>query len=186
MQVASTILTFRVMPRDELLLTSVRSAAHAANRPVRPLHLQALLQLPRIADECGIVSSAVADSFLTELARELPVQGEWLVPEPLSSPRSLHFHDLDAKQAKDVMWRFHYLRSPRTDGRAYGLSTAHGHLVALCVSSPLDVELFRRFLKRQNRPTETARVVSRVFVFEGAPHNTISYMPLEQRKKKRN
>jgi hypothetical protein len=176
MEVASASLTCRVAPDDESLLNCVRSAARVASRPVRPLHLQALLQLPRLADECGIVSSTMADSLLTELARELPFKDEWLVPDLLSSPRSSHFHDLDAEKARDVMQRFHYLHSPRTDGRSYGLSTDTGRLVAMCVSSPLDVELLRGVLTRQSRPTESARVVSRVFAFEGAPYNTISYM----------
>ena len=176
MEVASASLTSRVAPHDEVLLNFVRSVACVANRPVRPLHLQALLQLPRLADECGNVSSTTGDSLLTELSRELPLKDEWLVSDSLSSPRSLHFHDLDARKARDVMQRFHYLRSPRTDGRAYGLSTDTGRLVALCVSSPLDVEPLRGVLAKRGRPTETARVVSRVFAFEGAPRNTISYM----------
>src|SRR5262245_53402574 len=117
----------------------VESAARATNRPLRPLHLQALLQLPRVADECSFVSIPAVDALLTELAEELPVVTEWFVPNAGPSPRLLRFSDVDPTIAHDVMQRFHYLRSPRTDGRAYGLSTNTGRLVALCVSSPLDV-----------------------------------------------
>lgn len=176
MEVASANLTCTIASCDEQLLNCVRFAARAVDRPVRPLHLQALLQLPRLADVCGFVPSTMADSLLTELARELPEKDEWLVQDAVSSPRLLHFHDIEAEKARDIMRRFHYLRSPRTDGRTYGLSTDAGHLVALCVSSPLDVALLRGLLAEHNRPTETARVVSRVFAFEGAPSNTISYM----------
>jgi len=50
------------------------------------------------------------------------------------SPRSLLFHEVAGGVAHDVTERFHYLRSARTDGRAYGLSTPAGHLAALCTS----------------------------------------------------
>lgn len=176
MEVASVSLMSRVAPGDESLLSYVRSAADAVRRPVRPLHLQALLQLPRLADACGFVPSTIANALLVDLARELPKKDEWVVQDEVSSPRTLRFHNIDAERAHDLMQRFHYLRSPRTDGRAYGLSTTAGHLVALCVSSPLDVALLHELLENRDRLSETARVVSRVFAFEGAPHNTISYM----------
>jgi hypothetical protein len=176
MEVASASLTCAVASYDESLLNCVRFAARAVGRPVRPLHLQALLQLPRLADVCGFVPNTIAGSLLTELARELPEKDEWLVQDAVSSPRLLHFHNIEVEEAHDIMHRFHYLRSPRTDGRAYGLSTDTARLVALCVSSPLDVALLGGLLARQNRQVETARVVSRVFAFEGAPNNAISYM----------
>lgn len=93
-----------------------------------------------------------------------------------SSPRSLHFHEVDVARARDVMERFHYLRSPRRDGRAYGLSTEAGHLVALCASSPLDVPHLGDLLAAQGRPAELARTISRVFAFESSPSNSISYL----------
>jgi hypothetical protein len=176
MATAFASLTCRVAPREQLLLNCVESAARAANRPSRPLHLQALLHLPRSADTLGFVPLSMLESFLAELAQELPDRGHWLLRDGGFSPRLLHFHKVEPDKARDVTQRFHYLRSPRTDGRAYGLSTGAGHLVALCVSSPLDVETLSKLLASHGRPTESARVVSRVFAFEGAPKNSISYM----------
>jgi hypothetical protein len=75
-----------------------------------------------------------------------------------------------------VLRRFHYLRSPRGGGRAYGLSTNAGDLVALCVSSSLDVTHLRSLLASASRPGATTRVLSRVFAFQGAPHNTLSFL----------
>ena len=118
----------------------------------------------------------MVDSLLAELVQELPRATEWLVPDATASPRSLRFDRVDPDTAHDVMERFHYLRSPRTDGRSYGLSTGGGRLVALCVSSPLDVKGLRELLSSRARPTEFARVMSRVFAFEGAPNNSISFM----------
>lgn len=176
MAIAAASLMCRVAPWERLLLNCVESAAHAANRPTRPLHLQALLQLPRCADRRGFVPISMLESLLVELAQELPDRGQWLPGDVGLSPRLLRFHEVEADRARDVMQRFHYLRSPRTDSRAYGLSTGSGQLVALCVSSPLDVDGLRELLASRGRPTELARVVSRVFAFEGAPKNSISYM----------
>ena len=171
----SARLTCRVAPDEALLLARVESIACASDRPGRPLHLQALLQLPRVADYLGFVRMPVIDALLRDLVQELPVRSEWVVPA-VPSPRSLHFHEAGAATAYDVMERFHYLRSPRTDGRAYGLSADSGRLFALCVSSPLDVGHLSDVLTSHGRSSERARVVSRVFVFEGAPTNSISYL----------
>jgi hypothetical protein len=176
MAIVAAQLACRVAPHEAHLLARVESIACASGRPIRPLHLQALLQLPRVADSLGLVPMSVVDALLSDLAQELPVSTEWVVPAGISSPRSLHFHAVDTAIASDVMERFHYLRSPRTDGRAYGLSTDTGHLIALCVSSPLDVARLSDLLMARGRSSELVRVVSRVFVFEGAPSNSISYL----------
>jgi len=176
MGIAAAPLTQRI-PLDHPDLTNyVESVAQATKRPTRPLHLQVLLQLPRIADPFGFVPTWEIENLLFELARELPVSREWLVPDAGLSPRSLSFNVVEARIADDVMRRFHYLHSPRTDGRAYGLCTVNDHLVAICVSSPLDVTHVRDLVVSNGRPADFARVISRVFVFEGAPSNTISYM----------
>lgn len=176
MAIAAASLMCHVAPHDRLLLNCVEAVADASDRPARPLHLQALLQLPRLSDQGGMVALGAVEELLTELARELPAKAEWFVREAGCSPRLLEFHRVESSKARDVMQKFHYLRSPRTDGRAYGLSTKAGQLVALCVSSPLDVDRLRELLASQGRSTELARVVSRVFAFEGAPNNSISYM----------
>jgi hypothetical protein len=158
------------------LQSHVELIARATDRPYRPLHLQALLQLPRLADASGSAPSLASCLLLSELAEELPPAEEWLVRDAGSSPRHLRFQEIEPPVANDVMRRFHYLRSPRSDGRSYGLSTYAGRLVALCVSSPLDVDRLRELLSAIGRPHESARVISRVFVFEGGPKNSISYL----------
>jgi hypothetical protein len=165
-----------VAPDERLLLDCVKYAARTTDRPVRPLHLQALLQLPRIANADGFALVQAIESLLADLAQEMPQKEEWVVRDSGDSPRLLRFHKIDSDTVHDVLQRFHYLRSPRLDGRAYGLSTSAGHLVALCVSSPLDVDGLRQLLVSRGRPAESARVVSRVFAFEGAPTNLISHM----------
>ncbi len=174
--IACESLTCRVDPHEPVLLNCVESAASAAGRPARPLLLQALLQLPRVADRQSFAPIPVVKSLLAELAHTLPAKSEWLLTDIVPSPRELDVHALDSATARDVMERFHYLRSPRTDGRAYGLSTGRNRLVALCVSSPVDVARLRDLLASDGRAQGHARVISRVFAFEGAPSNSISYM----------
>jgi hypothetical protein len=174
--IALAALRCQVALRDPLLLEHVESAAFAADRSARPLLLQALLQLPRVADKWGFVDISIVKQLLAELAQELPVTSEWWVPDIVSSPRVLRVHALDSATAEHVMQRFHYLRSARTDGRSYGLSSNTGRLIALCVSSPIDVKRLRELLTLNGRTKGLARVISRVFAFEGAPVNSISYM----------
>jgi hypothetical protein len=167
----------RVAPNSLELNSRVESTAQLAKRPRAALRLQTLLQLPRIADERGFAPATLVDAILLELATELPASPEWSVADSASSsPRALDFQDVDLDEGRQVMERFHYLRSARLDGRIYGLRSKAGRLVALCVSSPLDVDRLAELLRREQRVTQTARVLSRVFVFEGAPPNTISYL----------
>lgn len=158
-------------------MTSVESVARATGRPGAPLHLQALLQLPRLADREGLVPTELAEPLLRDLADELSASEAWSVARFAgTSPRSLRFVEVGLDEAREVMERFHYLRSPRLDGRNYGMVSPEGRLVALCVSSPLDVNSLAELLHREQRVASSARVVSRVFAFEGAPSNTISYL----------
>jgi hypothetical protein len=141
------------------------------------LRMQARLQLPRIVDLHGEIEATAAETLLYALASELPTTDEWTTGVDVDSPTGLIFSaDLPAAEAERVMRRFHYLRSPRTDGHAYGLYTRKRQLAVLCYVSPLDVPPVARLLKEHGASPETARVVSRVFAFEDAPRNSISYL----------
>src|ERR1051326_7304077 len=167
----------QVAPWGRPLLRRIEVVARSQERPVSSLHLQALLQLPRIADANGFVAADQVDALLNELVNELPIASEWFVCGVSSySPKLLTFHEVGLDQAREIMSSFHYLRSPRLDGRYYGLSSSEGRLVAICVSSPLDVEYLHNLLRLEGRDTQDARVLSRVFAFEGAPRNTISHL----------
>jgi hypothetical protein len=170
-------LTCRVDPFDSTLQALSETVARATGRPARALHLQALLQLPRLADEEGVVPVELARSLVSELAAELPPTSAWVVAGAQPSPRSLLFSQFSMAEVLNAMRSFHYLRSPRMDGRAYGVSTGAGDLVAFCVSSPLDVPHLKTLLARREQPAgPEARVISRVFAFTGAPPNTLSYL----------
>ena len=167
----------QIAPQAHALLRQVESVALELQRPISALHLQALLQLPRIADLNGLVPENDVEWLLKELAAELPLASEWFVSGVFDdSPKRLRFHEVPIEQAREIMSRFHYLRSPRLDGRYYGLSSSEGRLVAICVSSPLDVAHLNNLLRVEGRVTQNARVLSRVFAFDGAPRNTISHL----------
>jgi hypothetical protein len=176
MEIAVDILTCRVAPRDSSLLEIVEVIACAAGRPIRPLHLQSLLQLPRISDERGFVSILDVQKIVYRVALELPCISDWLAPAGLSSPLKLRFGVVGDEIAREITDKFHYLRSARRDGRSYGLWEPGGKLVALCVVSPLDVLGIVSLLRREGRCGSRAGVVSRVFAFEGAPRNSISHL----------
>jgi len=172
----SSSVTCKVTPDDALLLSRVGDIAQQHDVPTRPLHLQALLQLPRVADSAGLLPIGLLNQLLDELALELPARPEWVINAPPTSPRDFKFHEMDWSRANDLMLRFHYLRSPRSDGRAYGLSTPSGELAALCVASPLDVGSIELLMATHGRETTTVRVISRVFAFPSAPKNSISFL----------
>lgn len=169
-------LACKVGPEAPALRDLVSGIAAAAGCPERPLHLQALLQLPQVADGYGDVAMSVVEELMTELARELPPAPLWAVACQAGSPRSLQFGEISASEARSVTDDFHYLRSTRDDGRAYGSVTPGGGLVAMCVTSPLDVPHLEAMLAGVSGPRRSPRVLSRVFAFEGAPRNTISHL----------
>ena len=159
------------------LRADVERIASSTDRPVRALWLQALIQGPQLADSSGFAPRSQVERLLLELASELPPAKDWSVASIAgSSPRSLRFEELDLTQARELMKRFHYLRSPRVDGRVYGLTASGGRIIALAVSSPVDVPALIDVLVHRQRRPERARVLSRVFVFDHAPRNTISYL----------
>jgi hypothetical protein len=180
-------LSCRVTPDDAGLLQLVNRLGSSTNRPARPLHLQALLQLPRVADEQGEIGLSDAEDVLVDVAAELPPTPAWLVPAVEPSPRALGFHPVELSEVTDARWKFHYLHSPRESGRAYALTTRGGRMVAFCVSSPMDVPKLEDLLLIAGvSPGAMARVVSRVFAFELAPRNSISYLLARSAQEEKN
>lgn len=168
--------TCKIGHTDPVLLSAVKTWASSFRRPLRPLHLQALLQTPRLADSFGFAPISEVDDLVAQLVQEVPAAEEWGGGTHRLSPDSLHFGEADPVQTETITRRFHYLRSPRPDGNAYALSTGDGNVIAICVCSPLDVPRIRDLLVSNGRNSRNARVVSRVFACENAPRNSISYL----------
>jgi hypothetical protein len=145
---------------------------------LRDLLLQSLIHLPRIAGRDGVVSDEAA---ARETRRQWQLRQDELAPlaalaaaptEPLSL-QDLSVGIVPADAAEPVLAHFHYLRSFRGDSVNFA-ALHQGRIVALCSLSPLDLpELADRF---PITSLDDAKVVSRVFAFDWAPRNVVSYL----------
>jgi len=79
---------------------------------------------------------------------------------------------IDAPPAAAVLGHFHYLRSPREDSVNVA-AVYSGRIAAICSISRLDLPLIEQQLPVMRGE---AAVISRVFAFDWAPRNTISYL----------
>jgi hypothetical protein len=144
----------------------------------RDLLLQALLHLPRIARPDGTIDIASARNEVDRLwavrrADLAPLSS--LAKPPRMPPKlgELDVRVVDRPDAASILEEFHYLRSAREDSVVVG-ATHKSRVVALCCISPLDLTPIAERLPIAD-PAEAA-VVSRVFTFDWAPRNVVSYM----------
>lgn len=155
------------------LLQIIAEVADRLRRPMRASELQVRLHFPLIADASERATESDLHSLGDDVLRDVPSTIEW----PQFNGLSLHdtrFGVVAESEAARVMRDYHYLRSPRLEGRHYGLWSRRGELMALGVTSPLDVEHIERLVaSHSGRPART-RVLSRVFCFPGTPRNSIS------------
>jgi hypothetical protein len=167
----------RVSARDPALQSIIEDVAAATDVPYRALHLQTLMHLPRLADPDGEVPDDQAAAETKRVADFVPRWPEWGPPPPAAEEsRTWRVYELEETCARDIMERFHYLRSPRTDARHYGLWTAGSQErpAAAASVSENDVPLLQDLAARGGASPGRSRVLSRVFAFPWAPRNAIS------------
>jgi hypothetical protein len=143
----------------------------------RDLLLQALLHLPRIADPDGTIESTIARGEIERLrasrrAELAPLRSLARPPTPRPRLDDLEVRLLDPSAVAPVLGHFHYLRSFREDGVSVG-ALHQGRIVAVCTVSPLDLPSVAQSLPVA---ATKAAVISRMFAFDWAPRNTISYL----------
>lgn len=143
----------------------------------RDLLLQALLHLPRIATSDGTVCPAAAANEIDRLrnvrSQELSaVRSLARRPPGLDAVDQLEIRTVDNAEAAPILSTYHYLTSFRDDSLAIG-AVFEKRVVALCTLSPFDLGHVEKHLPVS--PDEVA-VVSRVFTFDWAPRNTISFL----------
>lgn len=156
---------------DDALRNVARRSAEASGTLPRAVELQLLLHLPRLASASGLVSASKARSEADRLAHRLPLLPDWEVNPP-SALYELSFVEVHDAVARTIDERFHYLGSHRR-GRAHGLKSPTGQIVALAVTTACDVDRLReRSLTAFGDPQP--RVLARVFAFEGAPRNSLT------------
>jgi hypothetical protein len=144
----------------------------------RDLLLQTLLHLPRLASTDGTVSVAAAlkeVAFLRDVRhRELsPFRDMARPPTQRLTIKDLRVQQVASLDAQPVVSHFHYLRSARRHSVNIA-ATARDRIVALCCISVFDLPHIGAELPLVAE--EDVRVVSRVFAFDWAPRNTISFL----------
>jgi hypothetical protein len=140
--------------------------------------LQALLHLPRLANIDGRMDVETARAELDRLeAGRLdevkPYARLAAAPSSIPSLNELDVRVIAGDDAEPIASHFHYLRSFRRDSLCVA-AVAESRIVALCMISPFDLPHIARKLAVE--PYEDVAVVSRVFAFDWAPRNTISFM----------
>jgi hypothetical protein len=147
----------------------------------RDLHRPLLLHLAQFTQ------AQLTPSLVREETRRVV---EYLLSKRMSIPQELKpiaervslsdtfLIEIDAPIAQIVHECYHYLGSPRADGIHFGLMQKSGvklKLLALATLSRFDMTHVERALPADLR-TEQVLVLSRLYAFDWAPKNAISYM----------
>ncbi|MFP5363455.1 MAG: hypothetical protein ACLGI5_12085 [Thermoleophilia bacterium] len=173
--------TLAVGPSDADLgaLVCSRAAEHGVGQ--RDLRLQALLHLPRLADEDGCVTSNAAAEELARRAEQMLAAtagfAHWAArptPAPMK-PSELRVIRADEALARPLLERFHYLRSFRESSTHVVGALDGDRPVAVLSFSPFDLAPLEAALPDGVAAGEVL-MLSRVFAFDWAPHNTITYL----------
>jgi hypothetical protein len=157
-----------------------RSAASHGVEP-RALTVRTLLHLPRVAGHSGWLTRRQLDTELGNCAVGLRADHAGvldLIPTDRYALQDLRFVSYDARNAARIFGHLHYLRSARSGSRNYALvDPLHGLPVTLCSVSPLEWSVVGRQLRSQfDLPAERVWDVSRVYSFDVAPSNAISFL----------
>jgi len=156
------------------------SAARNGVEP-RALRVRALLHLSRVAGYSGRVSLRQVETELFRTARELRAdyrEVRQLIPTRRFPLKDLRFVELETAQADAIFSHLHYLRSARPGSLNFALvDPVRGLPVSLCSVSPLEWKLVARQISRQFQVSRSnVWEVSRVYSFDVAPANAISFL----------
>jgi hypothetical protein len=149
----------------------------------RALMVRTLLHLPRVAGHRGQVSERQIGNELRHRAIDLrkdiaAVRGRRQVPADKVELKDLRFAEFPAERADLIFSRLHYLRSARPGSLNFALvDPATDRPYSVCSVSPLEWKLVGRQVRQQFGIAESSVWdVSRVFSFDLAPPNAISYL----------
>jgi hypothetical protein len=174
--VSPTATLLRVEPDSRELQAMAREAAARHAVPAHEVLVRLLLHLPRDADGEGMVEPRVAGDESERLAAELAAataeHSDWQKPPGGGGldVGAITLEEVDQSTARVVLERFHYLGSFRPNSRHFG-GVAAERLAALLTLSDLDVPTIAERLSDEN-----VMVLSRVFAFDWAPRNTLSFL----------
>lgn len=169
-----------ISPASEELQALIDNAAEEQGVSAFALRLQALLHLPRFADHAGRVEPEDTQHELTELAQLIRERQRFAAElahapsEPVNSPRGLRVAE-DPDVCYQIFSHYHYLASFRSGSANLAALSPSGQPAAAVSLSPLDLANVEGSLPADLTAPDV-RVVSRVYAFEWAPANTISWM----------
>ncbi|WP_405066137.1 hypothetical protein OG558_30840 [Kribbella sp. NBC_01510] len=149
--------------------------------PSRALSVRTLLHLPRLARPNGTIGRNAVIAELNRNAARLQRDQqaiEDLIPKDKYELADLRFVRLGSTDADQIFSRLHYLRSARAGSVNFALVDPVNKLpVTLCSVSPLEWMRVGKQLQAQfGVPLGAAWDVSRVYSFDVAPVNAISYL----------
>ncbi|RZT26337.1 hypothetical protein EV649_0080 [Kribbella sp. VKM Ac-2569] len=146
----------------------------------RALIVRVLLHLPRVAGATGVLTRRQVDAELRRSARQLLKDQEnvkhWVPTQELGLDE-LTFVYGEKSASAQLFDSLHYLRNSRPGAVNYALVDKEGRPVTLCSVSPLEWMRVGKQITRQFAvPMEAVRDVSRVYSFDSAPFNAISFL----------
>jgi hypothetical protein len=156
-------------------------AARRHGVPSRALSVRTLLHLPRLARPNGTASRPQVIAELNRNAARLRRDQrdiEALIPKDKFDLTDLRFVRVPSSDADQIFSNLHYLRSARAGSLNFALVDPVNMLpVTLCSVSPLEWMKVGRQLQTQfDVPMQAVWDVSRVYSFDVAPVNAISYL----------
>jgi hypothetical protein len=158
-----------------------RAAGKASVDP-RALGVRTLLHLPRVATPDGKVTTGQVERELSRSARLLrrdDAAVRHLAPSRKAALHELIFaENLDVDTASTLFSCLHYLKSARAESRNFALvDPADGHPVTICSVSPFEWKRIGNQIHAQfGVPHDRIWDVSRVYSWDAAPPNAISYL----------
>ncbi len=169
-------------PHDSPFGRLVREVAAKKRVEPRALAVRTLLHLPRVAGYRGKVTWRQIDAELHRCAAGLLVDQakvQRLMPTGNFELKQLKFvADYNSADAAEIFTNLHYLRNARPGSINYALvDPIYGQPISLCSVSPLEWQRVGRQLSTQfDVPMEAVWDISRVYSFDVAPANAISFL----------
>jgi len=166
---------------DPAFAAQVRAVATWHGVESRALAVRTLLHLPRVAAHNGRIGRRQLEAELRNCAVGLRADQQKvqdLIPTRSFPLTDLRFVECAGGEVVEIFSRLHYLRSARPGSRNFALvDPVDGRPVTLCSVTPLEWPVVGKQLGKQfGIPLDRIWDVSRVYSFDVAPSNAISFM----------
>lgn len=165
-----------IAPMLDEILTQVAIAYNLSERSLRSV---VLLHLPQFSFE-HLNNKLFLHNEVVDIAQQIKLQQhgfeDWANRQTIDSFKTADFRTtlVSEQIAQDLLVRFHYLRSAHA-GESIGIYRKSDAIpTALVTMSPMNVTVLQQYVP--GNEMNDARLLSRMFAFEWAPRNSISYL----------